>query len=446
MNYGRLEGQSMKRRSLVGSAIAAVGCLAATLAAAATPESDWPTFRGPSRTAVAPVTGLLTTWPSEGPKLLWQTAGAGRGYSSLAIAGGRIYTLGDAPSTGEDEDEYLTCFELADGKGVWKAKIGPPWNNGKPNWHSSRSTPTVDGERVYVLSAHGDLVCCDTAGKELWRKNLREDFEGKKADNWGYSESVLVDGDKLVCTPGGESNTMVALNKLNGELIWTVAQAENRGAGHSSIVISRVGETRVYVQTTGSGALGVRASDGKLLWAYEIEKTTAVAPTPIVREDLVFFAAGYRRGGALLKQVSGEDGEVTIEEVYPLKTELANKHGGIVLVGDYLYGDSDDQGIPFCAELLTGEIKWKARGSGRNSACVAAADGHVYIRYADGTMTLVKASPDAMQEVGSFNVPGSGDRPSWAHPVIVDGKLYLREGDAILCYQLRREASGGEAE
>ena len=274
--------------------------------------------------------------------------------------------------------------------------------------------------------------------EQVWRKNLLKDFEGKKADNWGYSESVLVDGNKLACTPGGDEQTVVALNRLTGETLWTAARPDNRGAGHASMVIATIGGTRVYVQTTGSGAMGVRASDGKLLWTYDIEKTTAVAPTPIVRDNLVFFSAGYRRGGALLKQVPGADGDVSVEEVYPLKTELANKHGGIVLVGNYLYGDSDDQGIPFCAELLTGEVKWKARGSGRNSACVAAADGHVYFRYADGTMTLVKASPDALEEVGSFKVPGSGDRPSWSHPVIVDGKLYLRESDAILCYELRK--------
>lgn len=404
---------------------------------AESPDASWPSFRGPQRTAVAPDTGLLTKWPEGGPKLLWEAKGAGRGYSSLAIAGDRIYTLGDAPTTADDQDEYLSCFEQEGGKPLWKAKIGPAWSQGKPNWHSSRSTPTVDGSHVYVLSPHGDLVCCETTGKEVWRKNLYKDFGGDKADNWGYSESVLVDGDKLVCTPGGEEQTMVALNKLTGETLWTSARPGNRGAGHASIVIATIGGTRVYVQTTGSGAMGVRASDGKLLWTYDIEKTTAVAPTPIVRGDLVFFSAGYRRGGALLKQVPGGDGEVTIEEVYPLKTELANKHGGVVLVGDYVYGDSDDQGIPFCADLMTGEVKWKARGSGRNSACVVAADGHVYFRYADGKMTLVKASPEAMEEVGSFEVPGSGDRPSWSHPVIVDGKLYLREGDAILCYELR---------
>ncbi|HEY4313745.1 MAG TPA: PQQ-binding-like beta-propeller repeat protein [Pirellulales bacterium] len=410
----------------------------ATLVHAASPGDSWPTFRGSTRSAAAPDTGLLTAWPEGGPKLLWKAAGAGRGYSSLAIAGGRIYTLGDAPSTSEDPDEFLVCFDQTDGKPLWKAKTGAPWTEGKPTWQSSRSTPTVDGDRVYVVTPHGVLVCCQTDGHELWRKDLRKDFEGKKADGWGYSESVLIDGDKLVCTPGGPTNTMVALDKMTGATRWTTSRAEDRGAGHSSIVVANVGGTRVYVQDTGSGAMGVRAEDGKLLWTFDIDQTTAVIPTPIVRDDLVFFVAGYGRGGALLKQVPGAAGEVSIEVVYPLKQELGNKHGGVVLVGNYLFGDSEDRGIPWCADLLTGEVKWKSRGSGHDSASMAAADGHLYIHYADGTMTLVKASPEGFEEAGHFEVPGSGERPSWSHPVVLDGKLYVREGDVIVCYDLRK--------
>lgn len=403
----------------------------------ASPGDSWPTFRGPGRTAVSPDTGLLSAWPEGGPKLLWESAGAGRGYSSLAITGGRIYTLGDGLSTADDKDEYLVCFDQADGSQLWKTKTGPAWNSGSPTWQGSRSTPSVDGDRVYVLTAEGELLCCQTSGAELWRKNLKKDLDGKKADGWGYSESVLIDGDKLVCTPGGEKNTMVALDKLSGDTVWTSSRPGDSGAGHASIVIAEIGGTRVYVQTTGSGAMGVRADDGQLLWTYDIERATAVIPTPIVRGDLVFFTVGYRRGGALLRQIPAADGEVTVEEVYPINPELANKHGGVVLVGDYLYGDSDDKGIPYCADLLTGEIKWKARGSGRNSASTIAADGHLYVRYADGTMTLVKATSEAFEEVGTFKIPDSGERPSWSHPVIVDGKLYLREGDKLLCYDLR---------
>lgn len=407
------------------------------LALGQSPDAPWPTFRGPARTAMAPDTNLLESWPEGGPKLVWQTAGAGRGYSSLAIAGGRIYALGDEPSIADDKDEYLVCFDQAEGKPLWKLKTGPAWNEGKPNWHGSRSTPTVDGDRVYVVTPFGVLVAGRTDGTELWRKDLAQDFGGQKADGWGYSESVLIDADKLLCTPGGPDHTLVALDKATGDTLWTTSRPDDRGAGHASIVVTTIGGTRVYVQSTGSGAMGVRASDGKLLWTFDIEKTTAVIPTPIVEGDLVFFVAGYRRGGALLKQVPGADGEVAIETVYPLKQELGNKHGGVVLVGGYLYGDSEDRGIPYCADLMTGEVKWKSRGAGRDSASIAAADGHLYVHYADGTMALVKASPEAFEEVGHFQVPGSGERPSWAHPVIVDGKLYLREGDVIVCYDVR---------
>jgi len=287
------------------------------------------------------------------------------------------------------------------------------------------------------LTAHGDLFCFSTGGDELWRRNLKDDFDGKKADGWGYSESVLIDGNKLICTPGGNQNTMVALDKMSGDLIWAATHEENRGAGHASAVISEIGDTRVYVQTTGSGAMGVRASDGKLLWTYDVPKTTAIIPTPIVKDDLVFFTAGYGLGGALLRQVPSSSGNIDVEEIYSPTPDLQNKHGGVVLVGDYLYGDSGDSGIPFCAEMMTGDIQWKKRGSGRKSASVVAADGRLYFRYSDGTMTLVDASPDGFEELGSFKVPGSGERPSWAHPVIADGKLYLREGNSILCYQLR---------
>lgn len=409
------------------------------LAGLARGDDSWPTFRGPQRTATAPDKGLLTEWPAGGPKLVWKTTGAGRGYASLAIVDGRIYTLGDEPSTAQDKDEYLVCYNQADGKQLWQTKAGESWTEGKPDWQNARSTPTIDGDRLYVITPHGALICSTTDGKELWRKDLKKDFDGKKAEMWGYSESATVDGDLLLCTPGGPTNTMVALDKKTGDKRWAAAWPGNRGAAHSSIVITNVGGTRVYVQSTGSGAMGVRATDGKLLWKFDIDQTTAVIPTPVVRDDLVFYVAGYGRGGALLKQVAGGDGDVKMEVVYPLKTELSNKHGGVVLVGDYLYGDTEDKGVLWCAELMTGKVKWKSRGPGSNSASIVVADDHLYVHYADGTMALVKASPESFQAVSHFKVPGSGgDRPSWAHPVILDGKLYVREGDVIACYDIRK--------
>ena len=399
--------------------------------------ADWPTFRGADRTAVAPDTNLLESWPAEGPALVWETAGAGRGYASPTIVGDRLFTLGDGLSSADDKDEYLTCFDRATGKQLWKTKTGQPWTDGQESWQSSRGTPTVDGGLVYVLTPFGQLVACAVKdGRESFRVDLKGQLGGKKGDSWGYSESVLVDGNKIVCTPGGEQAAMVALDKKSGKPLWSCPLPGCRGAGHASIVVAEVKGRRVYVQTTASGAMGVDAKTGVLLWTYPIDQTTAVIPTPIVRDDLVFFAAGYGRGGALLRQVP-DGGGMKVEEVYGLNRELANKHGGVVLVGEHLYGDSDDKGIPFCAELMTGKVVWKQRGSGRNSAALAAADGHVYVRFSDGTLALVKADPQGYQEVSAFKVPGSGDRPSWAHPVILDGRLYLREGDRILCYDVR---------
>jgi outer membrane protein assembly factor BamB len=404
---------------------------------------DWPQWRGPNRDGVSLDTGLLTQWPLGGPKLLWEGKGAGRGYASLAVTGGRIYTLGDNLSTADDREEYASCFDAASGKPLWKLRLGTAWNSGFADWQSSRSTPTVDGDLVYYVTPQGVLYCLKTAdGKEVWRKNLKKDFAGQKPflDSWGYSESALIDGDKVIGTPGGSKNTLVALNKMTGEKIWSAVAAGDQGAGHASAVVAEVGGTRVYVQTTGSHVLGVRAKDGKVLWTYPIS-ATAVIPTPIVRGDLVFADAGYGRGGALLRQVPTADGGVKVEEVYGYRSALANKHGGVVLVGDYLYGDTSDNGRVWCARLMTGEQQpgWRTKGSGSGSAAITAADGYLYVRYASGTLALVKATPEGYKESGSFKVPHSGSRPSWSHPVVTGGRLYLREGDWILCYDVRAQ-------
>jgi outer membrane protein assembly factor BamB len=425
------------RRALIASFIVvAVPALSAR-------GNDWPSFRGPDRSGVSKETGLLAKWPSGGPPLVWHSQGAGRGYASLAIAGDRIFTLGDGPSSETDKDEYVVCFDRQSGKRLWSKKTGKPWTSGQPSWQSSRSTPTVDGSFVYILTPFGQLYCCDTAdGKERWKKSLKQDLDGKKGDSWGYSESVLIDGDRLICTPGGAKATMVALDKRTGSLIWKAVRLGDRGACHSCIMPSEVGGTKVYVQTTASGPLGVRAADGKLLWSYAVDPTPAIIPTPIIRGDLAFFSIGYKRGGILFRQVPASGGGVDIKQIYPLDPRMANKHGGVVLVDDYVYGDTDDSGVPFCAELMTGKIMWKKRGSGRGSAAIAAADGHLYLHFANGTMVLALAEPKGYREVGSFKVPGSGERPSWSHPAIVDGKLYLREQDQILCYDIRAKGSG----
>ncbi|MEO1993543.1 MAG: PQQ-binding-like beta-propeller repeat protein [Pirellulales bacterium] len=403
--------------------------------------ADWPTFRGSNRTGIAPDTNLLEAWPEGGPKLIWRSAGAGRGYASLAIAGNRIYTLGDGPSTASDANEYLSCFDRATGKPIWHTKTGDAWNNGKDDWQGSRSTPTIAEGIVYVITPFGKLIGCDAETGAIGKIiDLKIAFGGDKGDAWGYSESVLIDGDRLVCTPGKPQATMVALNRLNGEPLWTCSVPDDRGAGHASIVISEVGGKKIYVQTTASGAFAVDAETGKLQWTFPIEKTTAVIPTPIVKGDLVYFVAGYKRGGALVQQIPGPGGSITSKTVFPLNKELANKHGGVVLIDNHLYGCADDQPIIICAELQTGQVVWKARSEvgGQKSAAIVAADGHLYIQYQNGTVALVKADPAGFKEISSFQIPDSGDRPCWAHPVIVDGMLYIRDGDNMFCYDIRK--------
>ena len=353
----------------------------------------------------------------------------------MASAGGKLYTVGDTLSTADEEDEYLVCFDGTTGKEVWKAKLGRPYRHRNKQWESSRSTPTVDGDRLYILTGNGEVICLETAnGQERWRKSLTGDFGGRKGDGWGYSESVLVEGDKVICTPGGRT-TMAALDKGTGETVWTAALPGQPGAGHSSIVMAEVGGTRVCVQTTAGFALGVKASDGTVLWTINNFRATAVIPTPIVRGDLVLLAAGYGLGGTLVRQVPDGDG-VKVETVYPLTKTLANKHGGIVLVGDYLYGDTEDRGMPFCVDFKTGKEMWKKRGAG-GSMSVAAADGHLYLHYANGTMALAKATPEDYQVISSFKIPQSGGRPRWAHPIIADGKLYVHGEDSIRCYDVK---------
>jgi outer membrane protein assembly factor BamB len=403
---------------------------------------DWPTFRGADRTAVSPETGLLDRWGRSGPKLLWSSKGAGSGYASPAVADGKVYTIGDAPSTARDGDQYLSCYDFKNGRQLWSTKTGPAWigHPGQPAWNGARCTPTIDEDRVYALNANGTLYCLTTAGQHVWQKSLTDELGGKKHDSWGYSESPLIDGRLLVCTPGGSDATMVALDKMTGELIWSCSRPRDVGAGHSSVVISQIGGKKVYVQNTGGGPMGVDAQTGQLLWSYDIAPPVAFIPTPIIKDDLVLSVAGYGTGGALLRQVSGDDGRISIKEVYGLNRELDNKHGGLILVGDHLFGGRQDRNQLFCAELLTGEVVWRERGSGSGSTSVIAADGKLFVRFQDGVVALAKASTSGYDEISSFRTPGSGEGklPSWAHPVIVDGKLLLREDDAIHCYNIKQ--------
>ena len=386
--------------------------------------ANWPQFRGPNRDDVSKETGLLKAWPADGPTLVWRIKGLGHGYSTVSVVGDRIYTLGNA-------DKVSKLFALArdDGKVVWSAEVGEAGGN-------LGCTPTVDGDRVYALGQKGDLVCLKTGdGSRIWHRNLAKDFSGSRG-GWDYCESPLIDGDRLIVTPGGKDATMVALDKTTGDTIWKCAiPLKSPQAGYSSIVIADVGGVKQYVQLLNGGVAGV-STDGKPLWQYEkLGPNTANIPTPVVLGDHILSVAGYGKGGALLK-LTANGNDVKVEEVY-FNRELTNKHGGIVVVGDYAYGDTDDQGHPYCAEVKTGKIKWKRarEGDGSGSASVTYADGRLYFEYDNGVVALVEASPDGYKETGSLKVETDG--PAWAHPVVVGGRLYLREGNSLYCYDVR---------
>jgi outer membrane protein assembly factor BamB len=340
-----------------------------------------------------------------------------------------------------DGQECIVALSLSDGHELWLTPVGKTGDNG--GYPGPRSTPTTDDNRVYALGTRGDLVCCDaTTGKILWRKNLEIDFGGSMMSGWGFSESPLVDGEKLVCTPGAKNAMLVALNKLSGAEIWRCSLPDGKaGAGYSSIVVSNGAGKKQYVQLVGQGLIGVSADDGKFLWTYRrVANSVANIATPIVRGDYVFASTAYDAGSALVKLAPTATGGVNAEEVYfiPART-FQNHHGGMVLVGDYLYaGHGQKNGFPICIDWKTGRVIWgeDKRCPGAGSADVTYADGRLYFRYEDGTVALIGASPKEYTLYGTFKIPDVTE-PSWPPPVIAGGKLYLREQDALYCYNLK---------
>ena len=396
-------------------------------------SGEWPQWRGPNRHAVSTETGLLREWPEGGPPLKWRTTGLGAGYSTLAISGANVFTMGQ-----RDEIEYLIALDLATGKEIWASKVGV----GKPN-----STPTVHGNRVYALGYDGSLICADAiTGREIWRRHLVQNFGGTVSTNCGFSESPLVDGQLLVCTPGSHDAALVALDKDTGQLVWKAKEpAEfgplgNDGAGYASIVVSQACGVRQYVQLVGRGLISVAASGGETLWTYNrIANWGGNVPTPIVRDDYVFSSTSYETGSVLL-QVLANAAQIEVKEVYflPPKT-MQNHHGGMVLVGGHIYsGHGNNNGFPLCIEMKTGNVAWRpGRGPGTGSASVVYADGHLYFRYENGVMALIEATPNAYILKSTFNIP-SNQGKGFPHPVVAGRSLFLRDEDVLFCYDLAR--------
>jgi outer membrane protein assembly factor BamB len=415
----------MKTRTL----LLVAGLLCALTSAAA----DWPQWRGPDRNDVSKETGLLKSWPEGGPKPLWTNEDAGIGYSGPAIVGDRLYTMG-----AREDKEYVYALDTSTGKQIWSTEIGPLLENSYGG--GPRGTPTVDGTVLYTLSGKGNLVCVDTAdGKKQWSKNLPEDFGGG-TPHWGYAESPLVDGEKIICTPGGRQGSVVALNKKTGDRIWQSSELTDP-AGYSSIMIGDAGGVHEYVQVTMKGVAGVAAADGKLLWHFlQPSYRTAVIPSPIIEGNFVYATAGYGAGCNLLKLSPDGMNGIKEEEVYGNKN-MDNKHGGVVLVDGYLYGWTDHGNAWICQDFKTGEVVWESKKLGRGS--ITYADGHLYC-YSEkkGTCVLIDASPKGWHEKGRFNIPQETSLRSpsggiWTHPVVANGRLYLRDQELLFCFDVK---------
>jgi len=412
---------------------------------------DWPQWRGPNRDGKSPETGLLQEWSEGGPPLAWKTSGIGSGFSSLSVAEGRIFTMGDL-----EDGQYVFALKEDGGERLWKTHVGPIHEDGRGG---PRSTPTTDGDRIFVTNTEGDVVCLEAdSGKEVWRVSMTEAYESYMMKamgsyDWKYAESPLVDGDKVVVTPGHVQAVMVALNKITGEEIWKtrggrIGPLGSDGAAYSSIVVTEIAGVRQYVQLVGRGVIGVDAATGEMLWSYNrVANDIANIPTSIVTGDYVFASTGYGTGAALLRISKNKDfdenseeeqSEWLADEVYFLEANtMQNHHGGLILhEGTVFTGSGHNKGFPVAVALKTGEVAWgPIRNDGQNSAAITYADGRIYFRYENGLMILVEANPEEYIEHGSFPIPDA-KKPSWSHPVVANGKLYLREQDNLFSYDI----------
>jgi hypothetical protein len=415
--------------------------------------ADWPQWRVPDRTGVSKETGLLKSWPKDGPKLLWTYKNAGLGFSSFAIVEGKLYTLGT-----REEDEIIIALDN-DGNELWTAKIGPIFTFKANEWGDGpRSTPTIDGKYLYALGGQGDLLCVDITakGKEIWRKNLIKDFGGEMMTEWGYSESPLVDGMLLVCTPGGDKGTMIALDKSSGATIWQSKELKHK-APYSSIMPADIHGVRQYIQTSysdedeGGYVNGIRAKDGKLLWSMSIFKGHSynISPTPIVKDNLVYVTSGGTPGGARCHLFELDKNFKATEQFSKENQKtVKNNHGGVVLIDGFIYGHSYGLGW-ICQEMKSpGDVIWNEKQAFTcASGSITAADGMLYLYSDKGEVGLVEPNSKAFKLVRQFMIPEKSKIPQkrttsrgskiWTHPVIADGRLHLRDHEFIFCFDFK---------
>jgi len=388
--------------------------------------ADWPTFRGADRTDVSAETGLLKTWPADGPKRVWLNEDAGLGYAGFAIVGGTLYTMG-----ARDAVEYVIAIDAATGKEKWSAESGALLTNG---WGDGpRATPTVADGKVYALSGKGVLVCLEAVdGKELWRTSMTD--LGGKVPGWGYCESPLIVGDLVVVTPGGSQGTLAAFDKSTGMKVWQ-SEGWMDGAQYASAIAVDHNGAKQIIQLTMQSIAGVNAANGAVLWRTDFPGKTAVIPTPIFSEGQVFVTAGYGVGCKSVKIGPGN----AVEELYA-NNDMENHHGGVILLQGHLYGHSNKSGWT-CMDFKSGAVKWQEKEA-LGKGAIHFADGMFYcLEEKTGTVALIEASPEGWKEKARFTLsPQTTQRNPkgmiWTHPVISGGKLFLRDQELLFCFDV----------
>ena len=383
---------------------------------------DWPQWRGKNRDGVSVETGFLQSWPEGGPPLIWKVDGIGNGFSSVAVSKGRIYTMGAVGGK-----EYVFALDESTGSQIWGEPNGGLYRNNRGD--GPRGTPTVDGDRLYALGGRGDFSCREAkTGQVVWAVNLLDEFKAKNI-KWGISESPLIVGDKVLVNAGGRDASIVAFDKNNGSVLW---KSQSDEAGYSSAVYTELGGIPQAIFLTGERALGLDIRNGKVLWSYDrVSNQTANVATPVLREPYVFVSSAYRTGGALL-ELQPEDGGIGAREVY-FQNKMRNHHMSSILVGDILYGFSD--AILTALRFTDGEIVWKDRSVGKGSLVYA--DGHFVALSEKGVVGLVEATPEGYREKGRFRLPDRSGENTWAHPVIANGHLYIRDQGVLRKYDIR---------
>ena len=391
-------------------------------------EPFWPQFHGPNGHNISTETGLPTTWPEGGPTLLWTAEGLGHGFGTVTIADGMIYAAGDI-----GESCVITAMDL-DGAVQWRFENGASWRGPTPG---ARPTPTMDGGRVYGENAHGAVVCLDAGtGHKIWGRNIAEEFGGKYS-SWGYAESLVIDGDRVICCPGGDA-AMVALDKETGETIWQSPSA-GEPAGYSTPVLGEYQGLRMLLTMGEKSLIGVNADTGDLLFRFEhyTPRYVANCVSPIYHDGHVFISGGYGKGSVLLK-INADGATATVEPVWSTE-DLDNRHGGVILLDGFLYGASQvtSKGRWCCLEWETGRLMYAEPGVGEGS--LTCAEGMLYTLSEKRNVGLVKATPAGHEVVSQFAIPEGGAGATWAHPVVCGGRLYIRHGDRLYAYDARAD-------